>query len=361
MLFSVNGYKITFKFSFLDCTKKRIRRLHIGNTKSSKMDKRPNKLEEAQIVLEILNRIPYSPNRTSAEDIIESLGAASIHLSKRSVQRYLKRISESDSFGVERDSRDRKFGYSRNRSENKWETLELKPNECLLLKLAQEYIKNQVPGSILKSLDFLFAKADKVLNEKHSNRKEKEWLQKVALVSPALPQLPAKILPRIFDEVSNALFEEKKLRIRYKNMHGVSRTGIINPLGLVQQQSRLYLVCTYENDDKIFHLALHRIKSAKMTDFSREVPKDFRLSEYLNSRHFNYSDGEKVRWVLEFTGEDSARNFEETPFAKDQVLKKLGNGKYRLEVVLQDSRLLDGWIATYGDLYHITKERRYPL
>ena len=144
-------------------------------------------------------------------------------------------------------------------------------------------------------------------------------------------------------------------------MHGVCRTGIINPLGLVQQQSRLYLVCTYENDDKIFHLALHRIKSAKMTDFSREVPKDFCLSEYLNSRHFNYSDGEKVRWVLEFTGEDSARNFEETPFAKDQVLKKLDNGKYRLEVVLQDSRLLDGWIATYGDLYHITKERRYPL
>lgn len=107
MLFSVNGYKITSKFSFLDCTKKRIRRLHIENTKSSMMDKRPNKLEEAQIVLEILNRIPYSPNRTSAEDIIESLEAASIHLSKRSVQRYLKRISESDSFGVERDSRDR--------------------------------------------------------------------------------------------------------------------------------------------------------------------------------------------------------------------------------------------------------------
>ena len=325
------------------------------------MKKRRDKLEEGEIVLEILNRIPVTTKLVSAQEIRDSLANSGIEISQRTLQRYLKRMTESEKFGLVRDTRERTFGYRRIREESVIQSIALKPNECLLLRLAQEHLKFQMPGVVLKSLNFLFSEAERKLNEQSRNLKEKNWLKKVAVVSSTLPQLPAKIPARIFDEVSEALFRDRKLRVSYENMKGYHSGGTVNPLGLVQQDGRLYLVCNFENYENIVHLALHRLKKVELTDFESERPKDFDLNQYIHSRHFNYSNGQKILWILEFTNEITARNMMETPFDTEQVLKKVDDNRWRLELKIQNSNLLDGWIATYGKGAGIVREERIPL
>ena len=71
----------------------------------------------------------------------------------------------------------------------------------------------------------------------------------------------SKVLPRIFDAVSEALYSEKKLRIEYTNMNGKTTSAVISPLALVQQDVRLYLICQFDHFDNVVHLALHRFKN----------------------------------------------------------------------------------------------------
>ena len=69
----------------------------------------------------------------------------------------------------------------------------------------------------------------------------------------------------------------------------------------------------------------------------------------MKDRHFNYSNGQKIHLVLEFTNAVTAQNLKETPFNETQTLELQHNGVWRLEADLDDTVLLDGWIAAWRD------------
>ena len=200
-----------------------------------------------------------------------------------------------------------------------------------------------------------------MLKEKGSNAKENQWLNKVCVISSSIPQMPSKVLPRIFDAVSEALYSEKKLRIEYTNMNGKTTSAVISPLALVQQDVRLYLICQFDHFDNVVHLALHRFKKAEVTSFDAHRPEKFDLQSYIHDRHFNYSNGEWVHWILEFKSDVTAKNLEETPFNTSQKLLKKEDGTWRLEVDIQDSRMLDGWVAMWKNDAQITLSQKEYL
>lgn len=272
------------------------------------MGRKHDKKEEAAIILEILNRIPLSKRFVSVDDILNSLASAEIDVSRRSLQRYLKQMYDCGKYGLVRDNRGNAYGYRRERTDSITDSIHLKPNECLLLRIAQEHMKYQIPGTVLKSLGFLFDAASEMLKEKGSNAKENQWLNKVCVISSSIPQMPSKVLPRIFDAVSEALYSEKKLRIEYTNMNGKTTSAVVSPLALVQQDVRLYLICQFDHFDNVVHLALHRFKKAEVTSFDAHRPEDFNLQSYIHDRHFNYSNGEWVHWILRCHRKESGRN-----------------------------------------------------
>lgn len=325
------------------------------------MGRKHDKKEEASIILEILNRIPLSKWFVSVDDILNSLASADIDVSRRSLQRYLKQMYDCGKYGLVRDDRGNAYGYRRERTDSITDNIHLKPNECLLLRIAQEHMKYQIPGTVLKSLGFLFDAASEMLKEKGSNAKENQWLNKVCVISSSIPQMPSKVLPRIFDAVSEALYSEKKLRIEYTNMNGKTTSAVISPLALVQQDVRLYLICQFDHFDNVVHLALHRFKKAEVTSFDAHRPEEFDLQSYIHDRHFNYSNGEWVHWILEFKSDVTAKNLEETPFNTSQKLLKKEDGTWRLEVDIQDSRMLDGWVAMWKNDAQITLSQKEYL
>ena len=90
------------------------------------------------------------------------------------------------------------------------------------------------------------------------------------------------IRPLIFNKVSEGLFKQVKLDIVYFKSENEEEVQLrVSPLGLVQQDVRLYLVCCYEDTTQIRNLALHRIKKVELTTFIAEEPKGFDLQQYV--------------------------------------------------------------------------------
>ena len=191
--------------------------------------------------------------------------------------------------------------------------------------------------------------------------KTREWLQKVAFVSDTVPMMPPKIKPRIFNAVSEALYRDSKLRVKFHNSRGEENEAVVSPLGLVQQVQRLYLICQFEGYNNIRHLALHRMDEAEVTAFPSVRPQDFSLSQYVASRHFNYSNGGKIHLLIEFTNPETAVNLSETPFNPTQTLQQLEDGAWRLEADMDDTVQLTGWIEAWRERGGFRKVEKTPI
>ena len=217
----------------------------------------------------------------------------------RRLQRLLQRLCSSEEFSVVSDTRAKPYGYRRMNPKSDLGGTRLKPEECVVLRLAEEQMKYLLPAAVMESLRPLFDRAREAMKESPVGDPAAGWLKKVATVPGKLPVMPSKILPRIFSAVSKALWNNTKLDIEYENSSGDVKTGAVSPLGLVQQDERTYLVCVFEGFNDVRHLALHRLRSAETLPFVAERPEDFELDTYVADRHFNFSNGEKVRLVLE--------------------------------------------------------------
>lgn len=301
---------------------------------------------DALLIIEILRRIPRS-KKVTARDIQAGLSEIGQDIKIRRLQRILASIVECANLGIEVDTASRPFGYRKRMTEPELQTVSISPKEALLLRLAEEYLRNQLPRQLLVALDPEFQQAKEILNETSGLGREKAWLQKVALVSNSLPMMPPHINKTIFDTVTEALYRDSKLTVTYVNSQDTQLTKTISPLGLVQQDNRLYLVCQFDGYGNYRHLALHRIRKIRLCNEAANRPKSFSLKSYVRERHFNFSDGQKVALCVVFANPVFAKNMQETPFNSTQQLKKNSDGTWTLSAVLDDSPAINGWIASW--------------
>lgn len=239
-------------------------------------------INEVLLLIAVLQRIPK--NRwVSSTEIRKGLAAEGIDLMPRRLQRFLVALVECEAFHIEVDRRGKPYGYRRNAPDSTLDESSLTPQESLLLRLCQERLKYQLPPCITEAMEPLFSASKTALNENGKSAKTREWLQKVAFVSDTVPMMPPKIKPRIFNAVSEALYRDSKLRVKFHNSRGEENEAVVSPLGLVQQVQRLYLICQFEGYNNIRHLALHRMDEAEVTAFPSVRPQDFSLSQYVAS------------------------------------------------------------------------------
>ncbi len=122
----------------------------------------------------------------------------------------------------------------------------LSPQESLLLRLAEEYLRNLLPASLMNTMSNSFRQARHNLVTQADVIPENEWLTKVRVVSTTQPLLPPTIIPDVFEAVSNALYGNYWLSLTYRNAANKESDIRVMPLGLAQQGPRLYLVCRYQ-------------------------------------------------------------------------------------------------------------------
>ena len=326
------------------------------------MARQMSAINQAMLYLEVIKRIPRHRFISSVE-IQNSLQAAGINVQTLTLQRYLKQLYDSADLPLERDDTSKPYRYRMGTDTTPFPFTQLSPKEAMMLRLVEENLRYQLPGKLNKAMEPFYDAARQTLSQIQGQMsRENEWLSKVAVVTNTLPQIPPNIKPCVFDGVSNALFENKKLKITYHNLKGEQKTKTVSPLGLVQQDFRLYLVCRFDGYLDIRHIALHRISHSEVLSDPIIKEQNFDLRKYVKAHHFNYSNASTpmIKLTLEFTAEAMATNLTEAPLNKTQRIEKLDNGHYVLTVDIEDSILLDGWINTWKEVSGIIRVEKMP-
>ena len=179
-----------------------------------------------------------------------------------------------------------------------------------------------------------------------SNKKSgSEWLNKVAIAPTSQPLLPAIIDDNIFAQISTALYQNKYLNVQYCNPSGKTHEAQVMPLALVQQGASSYLVVQYV-DQKVRHLALHRLLKAEVSTLTFIRPK-FDLKQYMAEQRFGFGQGKKIRLIFRIR-KDVGFHLTETPLSTDQKIVELED-QYQIEATVVESEMLDWWVAKFGD------------
>lgn len=308
------------------------------------MPKRPDTIETVILALELLRRIPRT-GRISAPTLHAHLADAGIERDLRTIQRQLEMLA--DHFDIERDERSKPYGYRWKANAKGLSLPMLSPQESLLLTLAEKQLGNQLPAGLMQSMEGYFSQARANLGQSVPARREREWISKIRVVSETQPLIPPKILPGVFEAVSNALYRNQYLDLNYKNMAGKKTTAKVMPLGLAQQGPRLYLVCRFDGFENERSLAMHRILSAEMSTLSFERPKDFDLQKYDDDGRFGFGDGKRVK--LRFQIKKSVgRQLLESPLSTDQTAKELDDW-LEISATVVDTLQLQWWLNGFGD------------
>jgi len=318
------------------------------------MAKRPETLETVLLALELLRRIPRT-RKISASELHEQLTGAGLERDLRTIQRQLEMLSGH--FDIERDDRNKPYGYRWKERAKGMALPMLSEQESLLLTLAEQHLRNLLPASLMKSMEGFFIQARTNLAPHANAKREREWLSKVRVVSTSQPLLAPKIGPGVFNEVSHALYGNHWLNVEYRNAAGKNSNAEVMPLGLAQQGPRLYLVCRFRGFKNERSLALHRIGAAKSTNLSFERPAEFDLKKYDDDGRFGFGDGRRIRLTLTIDRAEGSY-LTESPLSTDQTVKEIGD-LFEITATVVDTAQLEWWLRGHGD--HVRSVRRIPL
>lgn len=308
------------------------------------MAKRPDTLETVLLALELLRRIPRG-RKVTVSELHQQLQDAGIERDLRTIQRQMEMLSTH--LEIDRDDRSKPYGYSWREQAKALAVPNLTPQESLLLQLAKEHLKNLLPDRLMKSMDDFFSQAQRNLGPDSNARLEREWPGKVRVVATSQPLLPPKIVPGVFETVSEALYGNRWLSLDYRNAAGIRSKIDIMPLGLAQQGPALYLVCRYRGFENERSLALHRMLAAEMSTLTFDRPREFNLKKYDDDRQFGFGEGKRVRLSFRID-RDAGRHLLETPLSGDQQAVERADGRLEITATVVDSAMLEWWLRGFG-------------
>lgn len=308
------------------------------------MPQRPDSLETVRLILELLKRIPKN-RKVSAPELHQQLVDAGLQRELRTIQRQLDMLA--DHFDIEKDDRNRPYGYRWKEQAKGFSAPALTEQESLLLALAEENLRYQLPANLMKSMENFFAQARGNLRTHPGAHKEREWLGKVRVVSTTQPLLAPTVKAGVFEAVSRALYNNHWLDVDYRNAQGKRHRATVMPLGLAQQGPRLYLVCRFQGFDNERSLALHRLLAVTESQLTFQRPKDFSLERYDDDGRFGFGEGKRIRLTFHIA-KPVGMHLLETPLSRDQAVKDLGE-TLEVSATVVESEQLKWWLRGFGE------------
>lgn len=326
------------------------------------MPHRPDSLETALLLIELLRRIPRQ-RLVTASELHGQLQEAGYPRSLRTIQRLLDQASTHPGFGLERNDSSKPYGYRWRADAQGMVLASLSAHEALLLRLAHAQLKPLLPAPLLQSMEGFFTQAQRRDDGRAGGEElARQWPNKVRMVSASQPLLPPTIAAGVLEAVSEALYANRWLDADYESTGGQRKPRSLMPLGLVQQAERLYLVArerkyAYSMPAHSARLyALHRMHSASASTLGFERP-EFNLARYEADGMLAFGQGKSIR--LHFCiAAQAGQYLQETPLSEDQQMQAIEGG-YHVSATVMESLLLDRWLNGFGDA--VWGVRREPL
>jgi len=305
-------------------------------------------------LLAILRIVPREPRRIDAGSIERRLSEEGIRISRRSVQRDLERIAARMP-ALRCETEGRRFWWSWERDAPMVEIPGMGIAAAVTLEMVRRHLTVTLPRSSVRNLAPWFDRAKIVLGEQ-AGRAMARWPGKVRVVARGFPLRPPDITPAVFDAVSEALLEDRRLRLSYR-ARGASRAKEYetNPLGLVVRDGLVTLLATAWDYDEVLRFHLHRATAAESLDSpARQVP-GFDLDAFLAAGGVGFPLGGEPLGLVALVDEEIAVTLRETPIAADQNLLPSSDDQFRLTATVPDTLELRGWIRSYGPSIEIVR------
>jgi len=296
--------------------------------------------------LTMLQQVPTAPKKTTTRDLQTALEQHGVAVSQRTIQRDLKSLMAVLP-GLQVDGARDFPGWSWSRDVKLMDLPHMDVNVALTFQLADYFLRQLFPPSVLAHLQPYFERAEAVLQVGSAGYDR--WRQKVRFLSRTQPLIAARIDDEVVAAVYRSLFEGRQFRGRYVKRDGDEVEYDINPLGLIFRESVVYLVATVWHYRDVRHFALHRFRSCRVQDEPALVPEGFNLDEYIAQGSFFYVPCETAQIELQIRFYQGAGyHLLETPLSHDQQCRLLTEDEVEIQATVADSAQLRWWLLGFG-------------
>lgn len=296
----------------------------------------------------MLENVPRLPRRISCKELQNKIAEEGFHVSKRTVERDLDKLSGW--FPIVGDGASPQ-GWSWTREARGFELPAMSPATALAFLMLNEFSRSLLPNNLRGFLDQHLNRARSVLDE-ISDRQPglSKWSDLVAIAPRSQPLLPPAGDEAAIRVAYDALLERRHFQAVYHSASrdGEAKTFNINPLGVVLRDHLLYLVCTLFDYSDIRLLALHRMKDAELMDEAAWWPDGFTLDDYVRSGVLEILEGPEIDLVVDFQA-DAARHLSETPLSDNQKIETVNDETTRVTARVLNTKQLKWWLLGFGD------------
>jgi predicted DNA-binding transcriptional regulator YafY len=223
-------------------------------------------------------------------------------------------------------------------------TRDITPEEALVLQLAESHLKTLLPGHFNGLFGKLFAQArSSVQAGPQGHTRLSTWARKVRTAPEWLPRTAPKIRPMVHEAVSTALVNDQQLDITYfSRSQGKQQQATVSPLGVVQRGPILYLSTSFEPNQRVVALPMHRIERATLREEAARQPEGFALDTWV-AEAMQFSQKGLIELVL-LIDEGASFSLTEAPIATNQKIMADPSGRHRLTATVLRSQQLSWWL-----------------
>lgn len=306
-------------------------------------------------LLTTLRFIPRFPEKVTAMTLKEKLESNDFMVSKRTIERDLNDLSRF--FPLVIDDRNKPYGWSWSKDAAMFNLPGLGQNEALMLLMVEQNLKQLMPSSSMEIMAPYFKAAKNELSS-IKNQSVRHWLNKVQSINPGPSFIAPEIKPEIQAIVTNALFTNYQLRVKYKNRTNKVNEFVVHPLAMFQRGVVIYLYIRLDESDDFRTLALHRIQGAEKVNKKTEYPKNFDINKISEEGLFTYDKGEQTKIELLFK-EGYGLNLIETPLSLDQTFEIDKNKRLKIMATITLSQQFESWILSMGNTVKILSPKLF--
>ena len=304
----------------------------------------------------MLRLVPRYPRKITVQDVCRQLAGAGFEITQRSVQRDLNDLS--DVFPLYCDDREKPFGWSWQKDAASFDLPGLSVPEALALAMAERYLHDLLPSSMIDGLQPHFKAARKRLGAEPKPDRSRSWLDKVITVPATQPLLPPKIDREVQSVVSEALLRERQVSIRYRRRADEMPVEYrIHPLALIQRGPMLYLYCRIFDYEDARTLAVNRIISAQLLEDKAVYPDGFSADQVAEAGVWGFGSGETIQLELVFQ-HGYGEHLYETPLSKDQEIEELADGLLSVTATVPDTPQLRWWLLGFGGGVEVSRPKK---
>jgi predicted DNA-binding transcriptional regulator YafY len=294
---------------------------------------------------EILRMVPRSPPGVTAQEVTARLNDVSFEVSRRTVERNLKDLSQV--FGFHCDDSQEPY---------RWHFMDkaaidirsLTVTEAVSTRLVEDLLRPLLPQTLLGPLEDRFLHARKKIEALGDHVQLANWAKKVRYVPTEFPRLPPPINEQVQQVVHEALIQTLQFKVDYGSRNGPLRQGrILNPHALIQKGPVSYVVANTPDDSKLKFFALHRMSNAVLTYEPCQLMNDFDLDDFVRDGHPQFKTSDMPIRLEAWVSVDLAGTLSERPLSVDQTLVPCDKG-FVLTATVNDSLDLVPWIMSMG-------------